>query len=38
MELLLIECGVDENNASLTELETGLMQGILAKYMLNWWR
>jgi len=26
---------VDENNASLTELEVGLMHGILAKYMLN---
>ena len=33
-ECLLIEC-VDKKIASLTEMETGLMQGILAKYMLN---
>jgi len=26
---------VDEDNASLTELEAGLMQRILTKYMLN---
>jgi len=33
-EVLLIECWADENNASLIELGAGLMQGILAKYML----
>jgi len=32
---LLIECWIYENNAFLSELETGLMQGILANYMLN---
>ena len=34
-ELLIIEDWADENSASLTQLEAELMQGILAKYLLN---
>ena len=28
----------NENSKSLAEIEIGLMEGILAKYMLNWWK
>jgi len=34
-KFLLIECWVDKKIASLTETEAGLMQGILARYVLN---
>jgi len=34
-ELLLTECVIDKKRASLTEMEAGLLQEILASYMLN---
>jgi len=31
-------CYIDENNPTLTEIEAALIQGILATFMMYWWK